>query len=413
MIASAPKAAYLPPGIFVYDGSAICKPFSFMITYLAVAYAIDILEMFALRWKNGKFWLVAAPQQGFSLYRLLLHLGYEVANPFVMAAIVSGPAYEASAINELALFLMAPRASPIIALICAFIPGWRGFGAQQLAGDILFAFITIFGWGVVPGTAIETTHGEDAGAPTVLITVYNTGVQLAVMPNWLVICLVILIVSCTLFFSSKGNRTRRAGYIVAFALFVGTVIASMPFVALYEFILGFVDRRVQRTEYALIQQQQQQQQHQSEAHRSQLGPNDLVMNNITSPSDVELVSDKDNMATPRNHDRRGQLSNWVTRFVPKYFHLPGPEVEAPKPHLGWLKSIFRIFFPVDSPKSRARGYAILLASSFCITIGNWMATVTLLYMAGESFCPSNIWALVLAKFGISLSRILLDLIHVP
>lgn len=397
---SAPKAAYLPPGIFVYDGSSVCKPFTFMITYLAVAYAIDIVEMFTLRWKNGKFWLVSSPQQGFSLYRLLLHMGYEVPNPFIMAAIVSGPAYEASAINELALFLMAPRASPIIALICAFIPGWRGFGAQQLAGDILFAFITIFGWGVVPGTAIETTHEEDAGAPGVLVTVYNMGVKLAVMPNWLVICFVILVVSCIVFFSSKGNRSRRIGYIIGFALFVATVIASMPFVALYEFILGIIDRREQRKEYELLHQQQEQQ---KSSH--QLGVNDTMMMNM-APSD-EVISAK---AAPGKHQKR---SNWVTRFIPKYFRLPGPEVEAPRPHLGWLKSIFRTFFPEDSAKSRGYGYAILLLSSFCITVGNWMATVTLLYMAGESFCPSNVWALVLAKFGISVSKILLDFVHVP
>src|ERR1044071_3610503 len=86
VISSAPKAAYLPPGIFVYNGSSVCKPFSFMMIYIAVAYAIDIFELFVLRFKNGKLWLVPYPQQGFSLYRLLLHLISHVASPFAMAA---------------------------------------------------------------------------------------------------------------------------------------------------------------------------------------------------------------------------------------------------------------------------------------------------------------------------------------
>jgi len=104
-------------------------------TYIAIAYAIDILELFVLRFKNGKLWLVPYPQQGLSLYCLLLHLINHITSPFIMDAIISGPAYEASAINELALFLMAPRASPVIALICAFIPGWSGFGAQHLVSE--------------------------------------------------------------------------------------------------------------------------------------------------------------------------------------------------------------------------------------------------------------------------------------
>jgi len=386
-IASAPKAAYLPPGIFVYDGSSVCKPFTFMMVYIAIAYFIDIVELFTLRWKNGKLWLVECPQQGFSLYRLLLHLVVHITNPFIMAAIVSGPVYEASAINELALFLMAPRASPIIALICAFIPGWRGFGAQHLVGDIIFAFITIFGWGVVPGTSIETWHG-DAGAPSALVSAYNTGVTLAVMPNWLVIVFVILVVSCIVFFSSKGNRARRAGNIIGVALFVAIVLASIPFVALYEFIYGVKERREQRKEYELMQQQKALE----------------VINGA-----INAIS---NDSLPVKPITQRQLSR-VWRFVPKYFRTPGPDVEPPKPHLGWLKSIFRTFFPQDSTTSRKWGYIVLLLSSFCITVGNWMATVTLLNMAGEVFCPSNVWALVFAKLGMSFSRILLDFVHIP
>ena len=395
VVESAPKAAYLPPGIFVYDGSSVCKPFTFMMTYIGVAYLIDIVELFTLRFKNGKLWLVPYPQQGFSLYRLLLHLVTHVTSPFIMAAIISGRSYEASAINELALFLMAPRASPVIALICAFIPGWRGFGAQHLVGDIVFAFITIFGWGVVPGTAIETSHA-DAGAPSTLVNVYNAGVTLAVMPNWLVICFVIFVVSYIVFLSSKGNRARRIGNIIAVAIFVALVLASMPFVALYEFIYGRKELREQRKQY---EQQQRQQ-------TSELASD---INHILSSSNNSLSDEK------KNKDRiitKQQLSR-LAMLVPKYFRLPSPEFVPPKPHLGWLKSLFRVFFPEESVNARRWGYGILLLSSFCITTGNWMATVTLLNMAGESFCPSNVWALVFAKLGVSVGRVLMDFLHVP
>lgn len=395
--ASAPKAAYLPPGIFVYDGSSVCKPFTFMMTYIAVAYAIDILELFTLRLKNGKLWLVPYPQQGFSLYRLLLHLVTQVAGPFIMAAIISGPAYEASAINELALFLMAPRASPVIALICAFIPGWRGFGAQHLVSDIIFAFITIFGWGLVPGTAIETTHSDTAGAPSTLVNVYNAGVTLAIMPNWLVICTIIFVVSCVVFFSSKGNRTRRIGNIIGIALFVAIVLASMPFVAIYEFAYGLYERRQQRKQYEMEQQQR----------RHELVVD--VANILSAKPSARTLNDK-NTTTATTTQRK--FSRLVL-LVPKYFRLPSPELIPPKPHLGWLKSLFRVLFDQDSPNARRWGYGILLLSSFCITVGNWMATVTLLNMAGESFCPSNVWALVFAKLGVSVGRILGDVVHVP
>ena len=60
-------------------------------TYIAIAYAIDILELFVLRFKNGKLWLVPYPQQGFSLYRLLLHLISHVTSPFITAASVPWP----------------------------------------------------------------------------------------------------------------------------------------------------------------------------------------------------------------------------------------------------------------------------------------------------------------------------------
>jgi hypothetical protein len=152
----------------------------------------------------------------------------------------------------------------------------------------------------------------------------------------------------------------------------------MPFVAIYEFILGCLDRRAQRQEYE-----------QRNAHE---------LANATS---------RESLPKTQRHLSR------VARFVPKYFRLPGPEVEAPKPHLGWLKSLFRAWFPEDSPRSRKFGYAMLLISSFCITVGNWMATVSLLQMAGETFCPSNIWALVLTKLSLSIGRILTDFIHVP
>jgi hypothetical protein len=397
VVESAPKAAYLPPGIFVYDGASVCKPFTFMMTYIAIAYAIDILELFTLRFKNGKLWLVPYPQQGFSLYRLLLHLITQIASPFIMAAIISGPVYEASAINELALFLMAPRASSVIALICAFIPGWRGFGAQHLVSDIVFAFITIFGWGVVPGTAIETAHAAVAGASSTLVNVYNAGVTLAVMPNWLVICIVIFVVSCVVFFSSKGNRARRITNIVLVALFVATVFASMPFVAIYEFAYGLKERRQQRKEYELQQQQQ----------RHELA-SDITHILSSKPSADTLSSTKPD-ATPVAQRKFSRL----VMLVPKYFRLPAPDLIPPRPHLGWLKSIFRTFFPEDSPNARRWGYGILLLSSFCITAGNWMATVTLLNMAGETFCPSNVWALVFAKLGVSVGRILGDVVHVP
>ncbi|KAK5651433.1 hypothetical protein OQA88_12521 [Cercophora sp. LCS_1] len=402
VVASAPKAAYLPPGIFVYDGASVCKPFTFMMTYIAVAYAIDILELFTLRFKNGKLWLVPYPQQGFSLYRLLLHLITQIVSPFIMAAIISGPVYEASAINELALFLMAPRASPVIALICAFIPGWRGFGAQHLVSDIVFAFITIFGWGVVPGTAIETAHAAIAGASSALVNVYNTGVLLAVMPNWLTICLVILVVSCIVFFSSKGKTARRIGNIIAIAIVVAIVFASMPFVAIYEFAYGIKERRDQRKEW---ERQQQQQRHELAS--------DITHILSAKPSTDTLSSSQPNPgSTPTPIINQRKLSR-LARLVPKYFRLPAPDLIPPKPHLGWLKSIFRIFFPEDSPNARRWGYGLLLLSSFCITTGNWMATVTLLNMADEVFCPSNVWALVFAKLGISVGRILGDIVHVP
>ena len=396
---SAPKAAYLPPGIFVYDGAFVCKPFTFMMTYIAVAYAIDILELFTLRLKNGKLWLVPYPQQGFSLYRLFLHLITQVASPFIMAAIISGPAYEASAINELALFLMAPRASPVVALICAFIPGWRGFGAQHLVSDIVFAFITIFGWGVVPGTAIETTHSATAGAPSTLVNVYNAGVTLAVMPNWLVICIIIFIVSCVVFFSAKGNRARRIGNIIGIALFVAIVLASMPFVAIYEFGYGLKERRDQRKEYEMQQRQQ----------RHELASD--ITHILSAKPSVDTLSSANPHATSNNTTQR-KFSRLVL-LVPKYFRLPSPELIPPKPHLGWLKSIFRIFFDQDSPNARRWGYGTLLMSSFCITAGNWMATVTLLNMAGEVFCPSNVWVLVFAKLGVTVGRIVGDVVHVP
>ncbi|KAK0613578.1 hypothetical protein B0T14DRAFT_526520 [Immersiella caudata] len=327
----------------------------------------------------------------------LLHLITQIASPFIMAAIISGPVYEASAITELALFLMAPRASPVIALICAFIPGWRGFGAQHLASDIVFAFITIFGWGFVAGTAIETAHAAIAGASSTLVNVYNAGVALAVMPNWIVIFIIIVTVSCIVFFSSEGNRTRRIVNIIAVAIVVAVVFASMPFVAIYEFAYGVKERRDQRKEYKLQQQQQ----------RHELA-SDITHILSAKPSSDTLSSSKPG-STPISQRKLSRLA----LLVPKYFRLPAPDLIPPRPHLGWLKSIFRIFFPEESPNARRWGYGILLLSSFCITTGNWMATVTLLNMAGETFCPSNVWALVFAKLGVSIGRILGDIVHVP
>jgi len=42
-----------------------------------------------------------------------------------------------------------------------------------------------------------------------------------------------------------------------------------------------------------------------------------------------------------------------------------------------------------------------------------MATVTLLKMPGEAFCPSNVWTLVFVKLGVSIGRILFDFLHIP
>jgi hypothetical protein len=385
VVASAPKAAYLPSGIFVYEGSSVCKPATFMMVYVAFSYVLDLLVLAGLTWKNKKLWHIPYPQHGFSLYRLLIHLVWHVAEPFIMAAIVSGQAYQGSAITELVLFLMTPRTAPVVALLCAFLPGWRAFGAQQLLIDVIFAFITIFGWGLVPGTAIETWHA-DAGAPRDLVGAYNIGIQLSIMPNWLAISLVSIAATLWVFFAPKGKRSEALGHIIGIAIFVALLLASLPFFAIYEFVYGWIDRRQQHKEHEMRQQS-------------------------IKASGYDLGVRNSNESLPKEQ----QLSK-LAKLVPSYFRSTDPDTPPPKPHLGYLKSLFRRYFPDNGdsrPWKRSIGYGILLVSSFCITIGNWMATVTLLNIAGEVFCPSNIWALVLAKFGISLSKFILDFIHVP
>ncbi|KAK1751195.1 hypothetical protein QBC47DRAFT_417608 [Echria macrotheca] len=385
---SAPKATYLPPGIFIYEGSKECKPATFMMIYIAFSYIIELLELLALRWKNQVLWLVPKPQEGFSLYKLLLHLVKHTAEPFIMAAIVSGQAYDGAMITELVLFLMTPRVAPVIALICAFYPGWRGFGAQQLAIDVVFAFITISGWGLVPGSPIETFHA-DAGAPSDLVGAYNLGISLSIMPNWIVISLAANVAVLWVLAAPKGKHAERIGHIVGIALFCAGLLASLPFFALYEFVYGWVDRSPKRRE--------------REAYSS-------------GGSELDDGGAKPGLDGAGNVRRR-RLGRFAQK-VPSYFRTTNPDLPPPKPHLGWLKSFFRSWFPAAAdeggrPWKRIIGYGALLGSSFCITVGNWMATVTLLNMAGEVFCPSKIWALVFAKFGITLVRFLLDIIHVP
>lgn len=165
------KLRWLPPGIFVYGGGSSCPKLSLLIfstTLNIIIEAVHVcLEVWLAKRRKGV-------QRYFSWFQLCRAMVVGLGVPILSSYLLARSSLETSWKAALGIFLMTPKAAPIIGLISGMVLG-KGFGSQVLLIDTLVSIAGL----TVNGNVLIWMGGESGIKIPAYITDVDRPAQLA------------------------------------------------------------------------------------------------------------------------------------------------------------------------------------------------------------------------------------------
>lgn len=244
------KLQWLPDRLIIYGGQKKC---STRVQFMVMTIMIMVLEAVHLAgeiwWTRRKRKIDPDYGRSFSWVGLFRAVILGIGTPLVCALIIRTQFPENSLAAALGLYLLTPRAAPIIAFLSGIFLS-KGFGIQTLLVDLVSAgaALVLYNLPLKIWTGPMNTVQSSAGTPST--TFLYLGLYLATVPAGivffiyqLILVLAVFLLICSMFLKSKA-LARASGYLIGLWIIMWMWIFSFAIFAIAEIVwLAFYKKK--------------------------------------------------------------------------------------------------------------------------------------------------------------------------